>query len=134
MKKIFFVAMVIVYAITTSFAQSKVPIAVRTAFKQKFPDSSKIKWNKEKTNEYEASFEIEDVGYSANFTYKGEWLETESPFSFNELPEKVKETYNNSQNGKTPKAVSKIETSEQIVIYEVENQKKNTFMCSLNYK
>lgn len=120
MKKIFFVAMALVCAYATSFAQSKTPTAVTTAFNQKFPNASKLKWDKENAHEYEASFELKGEKLSANFSDKGEWLETESPISFNQLPEKVQSAFNSAHNGATVKAIAKIETSKGITKFEVE--------------
>lgn len=120
MKKIFFVAMALVCAYATSFAQSKTPTAVTTAFNQKFPNASKLKWDKENAHEYEASFELKGEKLSANFSDKGEWLETESPISFNQLPEKVQSAFNSAHNGVTVKAIAKIETSKGITKFEVE--------------
>ena len=112
--------MALLCAYSSSFAQSKIPTAATTAFNQKFLSASKVKWEKESSNNYEAEFELKGVKYSANFSVNGEWLETESPFSFNQLPEKVQTSFNTSHKGVTPKAVSKIETSKQGTIYELE--------------
>jgi hypothetical protein len=120
MKKIFFVAMVLSCAFASCFAQSKTPTAVTTAFNQKFPNATLVKWDKENAHEYEASFEWKGVNYSANFSDAGEWLETESPTSFNQLPEKVQASFNASHKGVTVKAASKIETSKGTTKYEVE--------------
>ncbi len=120
MKKIIFVAMVLICAFATSFAQSKTPTAVTTAFNQKFPNATNVKWDKENAHNYEASFVWKGVNYAANFSDTGEWLETETPTTFNQLPEKVQTAFNTSHKGVTPKAVSKIETSKQGTIYEVE--------------
>lgn len=123
MKKIIYAAMALLCTYSTSFAQSKIPKTATTAFNQKFPNATKVKWEKESANDYEAEFEWNGIKYSANFSEKGEWLETESPFTFNQLPEKVQTAFNTSHKGKTPKAVSKIETSKQGTIYELEISK-----------
>ena len=120
MNKIILTAMVLLGTYATSFAQSKTPTAVTTAFNQKFPNATKVKWEKESTNNYEAAFELKGEKYSANFSEKGEWLETESTFTFNQLPEKVQTAFTSSHKGKKPKAVSKIETLNQGTIYELE--------------
>ena len=120
MKKIFFVAMVLLCAFASCFAQGKTPKIVTTAFSQKFPNASNVKWDKENTHEYEASFEWKGVNYSANFNDTGEWLETEIPTSFNQLPDKVQAAFNASHKGSTVKAASKIETSKGTTKYEVE--------------
>jgi hypothetical protein len=120
MKKAFFVAMVLICAFATSIAQSKTPAAVASAFNLKFPNATKVKWDKENAHNYEASFEWRGVSYSANFSDTGEWLETETPITFNQLPEKVQTAFNTLHKGVTPNAISKIETSRQRTIYEFE--------------
>ena len=120
MKKIIFVAMVLLCAFATCFAQSKIPTAVTLAFNQKFPNATKVKWDKENAHNYEASFVQNGENYAANFSDTGEWLETETPTTFNQLPNKVQTAFNSAHRGVTPKAVSRIETSKQGTIYEVE--------------
>lgn len=112
--------MALVCAYATSFAQSKAPNAVTTTFNQKFPNAINVKWDKENAHEYEASFEWKAEKHSTNFSETGEWLETESPITFNQLPEKVQTAFNASHKGTTIKAVAKIETSKGQTQYEVE--------------
>ena len=120
MKKIIFVAMAIVCAYATSFAQSKAPNAVTATFNSKFPNATSVKWDKENAHEYEASFDWNGAKHSANFNDTGEWLETESPITFSQLPAKVQDAFNASHKGTTVKAVAKIETSKGQTSYEVE--------------
>ena len=112
--------MALVCAYATSFAQGKTPAAVTTAFNQKFPNATKVKWDKENAHEYEASFEWKGEKLSANFSDTGEWLETESPITFIQLPEKVKTAFNVADKGAIVKAVAKIETSKGTTKFEVE--------------
>ena len=120
MKKIIFVAVAFICAYATSFAQSKTPNAVTITFNQKFPNASNVKWDKENAHEYEGSFVWKGENHSANFNDTGEWLETESPITFNQLPEKVQTAFNASHKVTTIKAVAKIETSKGQTQYEVE--------------
>lgn len=120
MKKLFFVLMALLCAVTTSFAQSKTPKAVTSAFNLKFPNATKVKWDKENAHEYEASFDWKGVSYSANFSDKGEWLETESTITLNQLPPKVLAAFNTSYPKAVVKVVAKIETSKGLTQYEVE--------------
>lgn len=120
MKKIIFVAMVFICAIATSFAQTKVPDAVSSAFNKKFADAKSIKWDKENSHEYEASFTWNGENYSANFSDKGEWLETESPSTFNKLPIKVQASFNSKHKTEAITSCSKIETSKGVTKYEIE--------------
>lgn len=66
-----------------------VPDAIKKAFALKFPDAVEVKWDKENAHEYEASFDLKGQKYSANFSDLGKWLETESPLTIEQLPEKV---------------------------------------------
>ncbi len=120
MKKEIFVAMGMICAFATSFAQSKTPVAVTTAFNQKFPGATQIKWNKEGSHEFEAAFVWKSEHYSANFSDSGKWLETEYPFTFNQLPDAVKKVHSASYKESVLKSVSKIEKSEGGIKYEVE--------------
>jgi len=120
MKKIIFVALVLISTYATGFTQSKAPATVSTAFNQIFPNAANVKWDKESAHEYEASFIWKGEKHSANFSDTGEWLETESILAFNLLPEKVQVAFNASHKGATIKAVAKIETSKGITKYEVE--------------
>lgn len=120
MKKTMFVALALICAFATSFAQSKTPSAVTKAFKEKFPTGEGVKWTKENAHEYEAAFKLKNVSHSASFTDGGKWLETESPLTFDQLPDKVRDAFNASHKGATIKAVAKIETSKGTTKYEVE--------------
>ncbi len=104
---------------TLTFA-GNAPTAVQKAFEQKFPDATSVKWDKENAHEYEASFEWKGEKHSANFSDSGEWLETESASSFNQLPDKVQTAFNTSHKGAIVKAVATIQTSKGITKYEVE--------------
>ncbi len=120
MKKIIIVAMALICAYAISFAQIKTPAAVTTAFDKKFPNATNVKWDKENAREYEAEFEWEGVKYSANFSNSGQWLETESPLMFDQLPDKVQKAFNAKHKGTKVKDVSKLEMSKGITKYEVE--------------
>lgn len=123
MKKIFLVALAIISSSATSFAQSKAPKAVETAFNAKFPKATNVKWDKENDTEYEASFTENNVKHSANYSISGEWLETESPTTFSQLPEKVQNTFNTSHKGAKVKAIAKIENNKGETQYEIEVKK-----------
>jgi hypothetical protein len=123
MKKIFFVALAIIGSSATTFAQSKAPKEVETAFNAKFPKAIKVKWDKENATEYEANFINNGVEYSANFSIDGKWLETESPETFENLPVNIQTAFSNSHKGVKIKAVAKIETLNSGIQYEIEVKK-----------
>jgi len=120
MNKIILTALVLLCAAVSSFAQSKTPQAVLDAFNKKFPTATKVKWEKENAKEFEASFNMKGVDYSANYSDTGEWMETESTIAFNDLPKNVQTTFNASHPNAKVKEVAKIETSKGQTQFEVE--------------
>lgn len=105
-----------------SMKAQDVPQKVKDAFSKKFPTAQKVKWDKEKNNEWEAEFKMNGKEYSANFSSEGEWKETESEIKTTELPASVKKTL------ETEFAGYKIEEAElaetlQGTFYEVEVEK-----------
>ena len=85
----------------TSFCQVKVPDAVKTAFNNKFPGASGLKWEKENKTELEANFKMNNADVSANFKLDGSWVETETTIAASELPSAVK----NAVDAKYPGAI-----------------------------
>lgn len=71
-------------------ANKDVPAAVKSSFVQKFPDASKVKWDMENENEWEAEFKMDGKEYSANFEVSGVWKETEYEIKKSEIPVLVK--------------------------------------------
>lgn len=82
-------------------SETNVPQSVKDAFEKKFPNVSKIEWEKENADEWEAEFEMNGIEYSANFDAKGKWQETEHEIKVSELPGKVKSTLDNDFSGYT---------------------------------
>ena len=76
MRKINFVAIVLLWSVAICFAQTKTPTAITTAFSKKFPNATNVMWDKENAHNFEAKFEWKGEKLSANFTDTGEWLET----------------------------------------------------------
>jgi len=73
-------------------SDKEVPESVTSAFAQKFPKASKVKWGKESDKEWEAEFKMDGKEYSANFDNSGVWTETEYEISAKEIPAVVKTT------------------------------------------
>lgn len=119
MKSLIFVC-VFVLNFASAFAASKTPEAALNAFHKMFPGATAESWDQESAHNYEVAFVQNNVHYSANFNEKGEWLETETPSSFEQLPNAVQTAFQQDHPGVKAGAVAKIETAQQGVIYEVE--------------
>lgn len=118
MKHFFRVIAAIVFTSVVANA-ANVPLAVLTAFQQKFPKATDIKWGKEGNGSYEANFEIEEIDMSANFKADGSWLETETEVDGNKLPATVLAAFKAKSNKSIAEA-AKIETASGQVFYEIE--------------
>lgn len=85
--------MLAVMAITLSASAKpgkQVPQFVKNAFTEKFSQATNVKWDEEKKGEWEAEFKLNGKTYSANYSTKGEWLETEYAVAVTEIPAEVK--------------------------------------------
>ncbi|MEY4925856.1 MAG: hypothetical protein RI894_292 [Bacteroidota bacterium] len=120
MKQTIFNSIAIFAVLSTASAQTKAPAAVATAFNAKFAEAKNIKWEKENAHEYEAAFQLNGIKCAANFTEKGEWLETESPITFAELPDAVQKAFTVAHKKAKIKVVEKIEMATGVTHYEVE--------------
>ena len=118
MKKIFS-SSVALFLLSLSFGQPKVPDAVKTAFNNKFPGVSEVKWEKESKTELEANFKMNNSDVSANFKLDGSWVETETTIPASELPPAVSNTVNAKYPGAVYGRTEKIEKPGGNVLYEV---------------
>jgi uncharacterized membrane protein YkoI len=89
-----------------------VPAKVKATFSQKFPDATKVKWDKENDYEWEAEFKMEGKNMSANFDKDGKWLETETGVNKKDLPEAVLGSLKNEFSEYNLEEVEFIENSE----------------------
>ena len=115
-------------ACSQKLSANKVPALVIKAFKAKFPNADKTKWEMEKANEYEAGFRLNGDEMSANFDNTGTWLETETEIKTSALPSSVQETLRKDFAGFKVNEASKIESVKSGNCFEAEIKKdKKTF-------
>lgn len=111
---------------TMAYAQKisadKVPSVVSSAFKTKFPNAVKTKWEIENTD-YEAEFKINGEEMSANFDNAGNLLETETEIKVSALPAAVQASLKNDFNGYKINEASKINSAKYGDCYEAEVEK-----------
>lgn len=101
---------------------SKVPEAVRSQLKSRYPDVFVYEWEwKKKEKLYEAEFIINGITYEAYYTAEGEWVRTERGLTKSELPEAVLESLKRSSYAdREIKDVEVHSTPKHERIYEVE--------------
>ena len=81
----------------TSFAQSdNVPQAVKETFTKQYPDAENIEYKDNLLNVW-VNFTQNGDTLRANYTKKGVWENTEKSFSFDKLPEAVKDGFAKSK-------------------------------------
>lgn len=109
---------------TNSFGQnSNTPIAVQNAFKTKFQDTRKVKWELEKEGEWEANFHQAGHEMSALFNTSGTWLETEMEIRKDDLPMAIKNAISSQFKGYSIDEAAKINASDGTTSYEAELEK-----------
>ena len=96
----------------TACGQKNIPENIKKEFSQKFADARSVKWDSEKSNEWEAEFKINGKEMTACFDNTGKWLETEAEVTSKELPSAVTETLKNEFPGYKVRESSTIENPE----------------------
>ena len=97
MKKSIF--MVAVLAISLVACAQNPPKSVVDNFNMKFQNATKVKWDQEEANEWEAEFKMNGDAMSASFDNAGKWLETEKELKKNQLPAAVQNAFNSQYAG-----------------------------------
>jgi hypothetical protein len=134
MKKLIIVAIVAMFSTSALFA-TEVPEVVKKAFQQKFPTAKKVKWEKEKNNDFEASFILNDKEISAVYSIDGQLKETETEIAVSELPKSVIDALEKKDANAKIEEAEKIERSDNTIIYETEvkiNNKKTELLFDSN--
>ncbi len=85
------------------------PKSVTDNFNSKYPGVTKVKWDHEEANEWEAEFKMNSNTMSASFDNTGKWLETEKEVKKNELPVTILNACNTNYSGYKINEASEIE-------------------------
>lgn len=127
MNKMIFVLLIAALMSNMAYAQKisvdKVPAAVTSAFKTKFPTVTKATWEMEGKTEYEVNFLLGGVKASANFDNTGKWLETETELKISALPTAIQSTLKKDFAGFKINEATKIESVKHGNCYEAEIEK-----------
>jgi len=96
----------------------KVPAAVKEAFAKKFPAVTDVKYQMEK-KDYKVAFKDKEVGMSANFNSKGEWLETKTIMIESDVPKEVLTSVATNFKGFLITEITKLEGPNNVLNYEM---------------
>jgi len=122
MKKITFLLLSAVFVSHLAFAQSltadKVPSAVTSAFKGKFPSATSPTWQMKSGKVYEAKFKVNDQAVSASFDEAGKWQKTETALKTTALPSAVQSTLTKDFVGYKVNEASKVDEAQKGSCYE----------------
>lgn len=105
---------------------SKIPALVQAGFSKKYPNVTKLKWDKE-DKDFEASFSLDNRKMSVLLNAKGDILETEEEVSKNAIPPAAIEYVQKIYPKSIIKETAKITKQSGEVVFEVEVTGKNLF-------
>src|SRR3982751_2299533 len=129
MKKFFISAGAAILLLNAAYAQdiksSDVPAVVKSALLKKYPEATKVSWEKENGN-YEANWGGKSgEDNAAQFTPEGVFVEIEKAISANDLPASVKTYVKEHENGATIKEAARITDANGKITYEAEVKGKD---------
>jgi len=110
-------------------AQKDIPATVKSTFQKQYPDIKKVKWEKEQNN-YEASFETNEINHSVLIDASGKIVETEVEINLEALPTSVKDYVAKNYAGNKIKEAAKITDANGAVTYEAEVKGKDLLFDS----
>ena len=139
MKKTLSIMAILFALCTASFAQKEksdnegkeskekvvVPASVKSALSKKYPEASKVTWEKEKGN-YEANWGGKSgEDHSVQFTPSGTFIEIVNAISVNSLPKNIAPYVAKNYNGAKIKEAGKVTDAAGMETYEVEIKGKD---------
>lgn len=108
------------------YNEKDVPRPIVTSFYAKYPDAKTIGWSAEDDN-FEVNFKLNDVKYEANFSSKGDWIETAMKIKKNKVPDSVMASFKSGDYGKWKIITTQqVETPDYKILYMIEFSKKKS--------
>lgn len=74
----------------------KIPAEVTDSFKARYPNAQRVEW-RAKLSDFEATFTVNGLETTAEFSSKGEWKESQKKINFDALPQAVKDGFKKSK-------------------------------------
>ncbi len=96
MKKIICFFFLISICIFSKAQFRKIPADVTDAFASRYPHAVHVEW-KDKIQFFEASFTLNDVNMTADFSSAGDWEQSEREMDYDDLPDEVKDGFEKSK-------------------------------------
>jgi len=119
MRTLILTAAILFVASATLFAQTEVPPEVEDAFDTRFPAAEDVVWEMEAADVYEADFEQNGQEVSALFAETGEWLETETAITTEQLPDVITKVIQEKMPDHEIMSMESIESNDGDITYEV---------------
>ena len=96
-KTILFLLFVTAFAYGDLYAQiRKIPAEVTDSLKARYPNAQRVEW-RAKLSDFEATFTLNGLETTAEFSSKGEWKDSQKKMNFDALPQAVKDGFKKSK-------------------------------------
>src|ERR1043165_1009403 len=124
MKKISLVFLIVMTGIVSSFAQIReIPKEVREQFSRQYPMATDVDFNDNLLN-VNIEFTLNDEKWTAEYNNKGVWKHSEKKWTFEQLPEEVKDGFKKSKYAdREVKAVIIVYLPGDITQYRIKTEK-----------
>jgi len=106
---------------------------LESAFKAKYPNVKKVKWNKDSNGNQEAEFELNDEKYRADFTPTGNWIETENSIKYKHLPKAVQDAIEREYDKDDIEEIEQVNHYQKGIFYDVEFDPKGEKKFDIEY-
>lgn len=109
MKKFLFLVLASGLVLMACSQNQTPPQKVQKTFTEKFSNATKVKWDQEEQNEWEAEFKMNGNRMSATFDNSGNWMETETKIKEKNLPVNIKSVVDREFSGWEMEGAERIE-------------------------
>ena len=106
----------------------KVPAAVKSSFKTKYPGVVKVGWQMANANEYKANFTMKKSALTAYFSPEGTWRQTETMMKIPEIPQNIRRSIPKQFPGSKIRNAYKISKKEGAPTYKILIQQGSKLM------
>ena len=122
MNKIIPFLVILIFSMTNcnTAANGQVPEAVKTAFKNKYPNENDPDWKTDKNGNFESKFKKNGEHYRADFSPEGKWIETERNIKKKDLPEVVQDKIKDDFDDYKIYEIEEVQHHSKGVFYDVE--------------